>query len=117
MRRFRRQRRIVAIAFAAVLACGSSAFALDPTLEISQYAHTSWKIRDGFIDSQIRVIAQTPDGFLWLGTDLGLFRFDGVRTVAIRLPDDQPLPSKTVMALLGASDGTARCGSAPTRVW
>jgi hypothetical protein len=36
------------VALAILLACCSCAFALDPSLDINQYAHTAWKIRDGF---------------------------------------------------------------------
>ncbi|HEX5085909.1 MAG TPA: two-component regulator propeller domain-containing protein, partial [Blastocatellia bacterium] len=52
-----------------LLACCPCAFALDPALEVNQYAHTSWRIRDGFPKGQIISIAQTPDGYLWLGTE------------------------------------------------
>ena len=47
-----------------LLAWCPSAFALDPALDISQYAHTSWKIREGFTTGAITSIAQTPDGYL-----------------------------------------------------
>jgi ligand-binding sensor domain-containing protein len=55
---------------------------LDPALDVSQYARTSWKIREGFSKGTILAIAQTPDGYLWLGTEFGLLRFDGVRNVS-----------------------------------
>ena len=58
-----------------------SAFALNPSVDINQYAHTAWTIRDGFFPGTIQTIAQTPDGYLWLGTEFGLFRFDGVQKV------------------------------------
>jgi ligand-binding sensor domain-containing protein len=60
-----------------LLACCPSASALNPSLDINQYAHTAWTVRDGFFKGRIRAIAQTPDGYLWLGTELGLLRFDG----------------------------------------
>src|SRR6266516_3854523 len=72
------------------------AFALDPALDISQYAHTSWKIREGFSKGTITVIAQTPDGYLWLGTEFGLLRFDGVRNVPFFLNDAPPPPLYTL---------------------
>ena len=62
------------------------ALALNPALDVSQYAHTAWKVRDGFTKGIINSVAQTPDGYLWLGTDFGLVRFDGVRTVPWTLP-------------------------------
>src|SRR5215471_17743837 len=100
-------RRVVlgALPLCVLMFCGPSAFALDPALDVSQYAHTSWKIREGFTKSPIVSIAQTPDGYLWLGTDAGLFRFDGVKNVAWPATD-QPLPSSTIIKLLVARDGT-----------
>ena len=76
-----------------LLAWCPGAFALDPSLDVSQYAHTSWKIRDGFSKGDIHSIAQTPDGYLWLGTEFGLLRFDGVKNVPWQPPPDQHLPS------------------------
>ena len=89
-----------------LIAFGSSAFGLDPSLDINQYAHNSWKIRDGFTKSRIQTIAQTPDGYLWLGTEFGLLSFDGVKVVPWKPPTDQQLPSNTIFKLLGARDGT-----------
>ena len=93
------------------MACGllawhPCAFALDPSLDVSQYAHTSWKIRDGFIKGSIFTMAQTPDGYLWLGTAFGLFRFDGIRAVRWQPPDGAQLPSQRIDPLLVARDGT-----------
>ena len=94
-----------------VLAWCASAPALNPELDISQYAHTSWRIRDGFCKGVIYSIAQTPDGFLWLGTELGLLRFDGARAVPWRPPSDRQLPSSYITALLAARDGTRWIGT------
>jgi len=89
-----------------MLLAGSPAFALNPALDVSQYAHTAWKIRDGFSKSAINSIAQTPDGYLWLATELGLLRFDGARNLAWQPPQDQRLPSNFISRLLTARDGT-----------
>jgi signal transduction histidine kinase/ligand-binding sensor domain-containing protein len=94
-----------------LLACCSCAFALDPSLDVSQYAHTSWKIRDGFTKGAITSIAQTPDGYLWLGTEYALVRFDGVRTVPWQPPPNQHLPSSEITHLLTARDGTLWIGT------
>ena len=56
----------------------SSSFALDPTRSVSQYLHDSWGSERGWQGGSITAIAQTSDGYLWIGTDKGLVRFDGV---------------------------------------
>jgi len=87
------------------------ASALDPSLDVSQYAHTSWKVRDGFAKGEILSIAQTLDGYLWLGTEFGLLRFDGVRAVAWQPPAGQNLPAGRVVGLLATRDGTLWIGT------
>ncbi len=94
-----------------VLACSACASALNPSLDISQYAHTSWKVRDGFAQGFIGSIAQTPDGYLWLGTEFGLLRFDGVRAIPWQPPAGQRLPAERVISLLTAQDGTLWIGT------
>jgi len=87
------------------------AFALDAALDMSQYGHTAWRNRDGFAKGYIGAIAQTQDGYLWLGTDAGLMRFDGVRTMPWQSPDGTPLPGNRIRALLAARDGTLWIGT------
>ena len=80
-------------------------FALDPSLQVSQYGHTAWTARDGFSVGSIFAMAQTPDGYLWLGSEFGLFRFDGLHAVPWQPPAGQQLPQKPY-ALLASRDGT-----------
>src|SRR5262249_1784263 len=94
-----------------LLAWGPSVFPLNPALGIHPYAHMSWKIRDGFPKGQVRSIAQTPDGYLWLRTEFGLQRFDGVRSVMWQPPADQHLPSDFIWSLLVTRDGTLWIGT------
>src|SRR4030095_15503573 len=88
-----------------LLVCCRSALALNPALDISQYAHTSWKIRDGFSKGGIFAITQTADGYLWLGTEFGLLRFDGVRAVPWQPPSGERLPAGRIGCLLAARGG------------
>ena len=104
-------RRCRAVLVCALLALGPCAFALDPSLDVSQYAHTSWKIREGFIKGTIFSIAQTPDGYLWLGTEFGLFRFDGIRAVRGSRQTVSNCPAAVFDALLVARDGTLWIGT------
>ena len=94
-----------------LLAGRPCAFALNPALDVSQYAHMPWKIRDGFSKGVVDAIAQTPDGYLWLGTEFGLLRFDGVRFTPWRPPDGQHLPNNYVRSLLLARNGTLWIGT------
>ena len=95
----------------ALLALCPFVFGLDPNLDVSQYAHTAWKVRDGFPKGAIMAIAQTPDGYLWLGTESGLLRFDGVRAVPWQPPGGERLSSNFILALLVAHDGTLWIGT------
>jgi signal transduction histidine kinase/ligand-binding sensor domain-containing protein len=94
-----------------LLACCACAFALNPSLEVSQYAHTAWKVRDGFVKGAIFSIAQTPDGYLWLGTEFGLARFDGIRAVPWQPPAGEHLPNNFISTLLVARDGALWIGT------
>jgi hypothetical protein len=56
-------------------------------------------------DSPTETIAQTPDGYLWLGTQLSLLRFDGIRKVPWQPPAGEHLPSTSIRRLLVSHDG------------
>jgi ligand-binding sensor domain-containing protein/signal transduction histidine kinase len=87
------------------------ASALDPSLAIDQYAHTAWTVRGGFSKGTIVAITQTQDGYLWLGTEFGLLRFDGVRAAPWQPPNGRHLPSSYIRSLLAARDGTLWIGT------
>ena len=90
---------------------GRSVSALDPALDVNQYAHTAWIFREGFAQGRVYAIAQTPDGYLWLGTEFGLMRFDGVRSVPWHPPGNEQLPDSWIRTLLTARDGTLWIGT------
>ncbi|HLX42288.1 MAG TPA: two-component regulator propeller domain-containing protein, partial [Bryobacteraceae bacterium] len=92
--------------------CGTCAFALNPALDVSQYAHTAWTVRGGLSKGTIVAITQTQDGYLWLGTEFGLLRFDGAKFVPWQPPANQNLPSTYIHSLLAARDGRLWIGTA-----
>jgi signal transduction histidine kinase/ligand-binding sensor domain-containing protein len=102
----------VAVGALSLLLLCPSALALDPSLDVSQYAHTTWNVREGFTQGYIRSITQTPDGYIWLGTGFGLFRFDGVRAEHWQPPlNGAQLPSNFIVRLHVARDGTFWIGT------
>src|ERR1700761_4787003 len=68
--------RMLEVCLFLALACSFSA-ALDRDRTITQFAHTAWGPKDG-APSPITALAQTSDGYLWLGNPAGLYRFDGI---------------------------------------
>ena len=66
--------------------------------------HQSWTFKDGAPES-VETLAQTIDGYLWLGTPSGLFRFDGIRFELFRSPFGDQLPSTNVSALFAPASG------------
>src|SRR5882672_8348269 len=85
--------------------------ALDTSRQISQYGHTAWRIEDGVFAGSPNVMAQTTDGYLWIGTQAGLIHFDGVRFVSWQPPQGIELPSSRINSLLGARDGSLWIGT------
>ena len=99
------------IALSLLLLCfGTSVWAVDPSQRITQYAHTAWRIQDGIFSGEPTAIAQTTNGYLWIGTPNGLMRFDGVRFSPWVSVDGQPL-SQSVYSLLADRDGSLWAGT------
>ncbi|WP_109806952.1 sensor histidine kinase [Sphingosinithalassobacter portus] len=80
---------------------------LRPTL--SQFKHRSWTREDG-APGAVHAIAQTPDGFLWLGTSRGLYRFDGVTFEKAGVAAGSQLENIGVSHLIVGRDGTLWAG-------
>jgi ligand-binding sensor domain-containing protein len=97
--------RNAAIALGIIFACWPCAFALGPSLDVNQYAHTAWKVSEGVFKGGLWSITQTAEGYLWLGTEFGLIRFDGVRAVPWQPPPGELLPSTDVRSVRAARDG------------
>src|SRR5205085_2838267 len=74
----RRPARALAVACALLLSA-PRAQALDPKKALSQYVHDVWTTDRGLPQNAITSLARSADGYLWLGTEEGLVRFDGLR--------------------------------------
>lgn len=87
--------RILSIWLFAGLLASAPAIALDPTRSLVQMFHRAYTRDDG-LSGAVHGIAQTPDGYLWVGTDDGLYRFDGVRFEHVA---DKRFLSRGILAL------------------
>src|SRR5262245_31763976 len=77
--------------------------ALTTHQRLDQLHHTAWTAKDGLTGS-VQGMAQTTDGFLWVATTGGLFRFDGVQFERFQ-PESGALPATSVSTLLAVPDG------------
>ncbi len=76
-----------------------------------EYSHRIWRIEDGLPQNKIQAIAQTPDGYLWVGTSEGLARFDGVRFTVFDRSNTPALQDDSILALTTARDGSLWIGT------
>jgi signal transduction histidine kinase/ligand-binding sensor domain-containing protein len=89
------------------------ATALEPHESPSRYGRMSWGEENGLMSGVIRALAQDPQGYLWLGTDAGLVRFDGTEFVSWPpngTPDADQRLDVGIRALLVARDGSIWAG-------
>src|SRR5215468_5502935 len=94
-----------------LLMCAPRGSALNPERHISQYGHTVWRTRDGAFDGMPVVVAQTSDGYLWIGTNLGLVRFDGAHFISWSPPSGQRLFDPRIFSILATRDGSLWIGT------
>ncbi len=89
----------------------AEALALDPAKALTQFTHSAWLMENGLPQNSIKAIAQTTDGYLWLATQAGIVRFDGVRFTVFNTANTPALTNSNVMALLAARDGSLWIGT------
>jgi PAS domain S-box-containing protein len=87
------------IGFASALGAQTPASGLDPRKPISQYVHDVWGIDQGLPQNSVFAIAQGRDAYLWLGTEAGLVRFDGVTFTTYNSSNTRGLADNYVSAL------------------
>lgn len=103
-KRFRRSSWIVA---AISLACLTpTVYAIDPSREPSQYIREQWGSEQGYPGGPVYAITQTSDGYLWIGTEKGLVRFDGLTFRLFQHSNTPALPTGPVLGL--ATDGEGK---------
>jgi signal transduction histidine kinase/ligand-binding sensor domain-containing protein len=110
------------ISFRAILRCclmfsaialllDAPARALVPTTPLSTMNRQSWVMENGLPQNTVHAIAQTADGYLWLGTEAGLVRFDGVQFTIFDRASKPALPDNDIRCLLATPDGALWIGT------
>jgi ligand-binding sensor domain-containing protein len=89
----------------AVICLACPAYAIDPNRTISQYLRERWSSDRGFHGGTVTALAQTPDGYLWIGTAEGLIRFDGSSFRAFQRASPASFPIGPVRALIVGPQG------------
>ena len=91
---------------ALVLSClAHAAYGLDPSRGLSQYIRDQWGSSKGFPAGQVYDITQAGDGYLWIGTEKGLVRFDGLNFRLFHHANTPSLPAGPVLGLETDADG------------
>jgi diguanylate cyclase (GGDEF)-like protein len=103
--------RATCVALALLLFAGTQAFALDPARALTQARLSVWTSESGLPQNTIGAIVQTRDGYLWMGTEEGLVRFDGLRFVVSDRQSAPGLRSAFISSLFEAPDGTLWIGT------
>lgn len=77
----------------------------------AEYSRRVWQLQDGLPQARIQSLAQTPDGYLWVGTSGGLARFDGVRFTVFSRSNTPALADDSILALCASRDGSLWIGT------
>ena len=92
--------------------CCSAASALDPLLDLSQFSRQMWLTENGLPQNTVHSITQTENGYIWIATEEGLARFDGVRFTVFDKQNTPELKSNDIRVLLEDRSGALWAGTA-----
>ncbi|HEY4361006.1 MAG TPA: two-component regulator propeller domain-containing protein [Bryobacteraceae bacterium] len=100
--------RLGSLVLLAMVSGGTPAASVHKSL--TQYSRAIWTQQQGLPQDTVHAITQTPDGYLWLGTDEGLARFDGYEFVTFTKQHDD-LPADSITSLAAGQDGSLWIGT------
>jgi len=89
----------------AAVCLAQPAYSIDPNRMLSQYIRDHWGVEQGFTGGSVTSFAQTPDGYLWIGTEKGLIRFDGLTFRPYQQAGPTTFPIGAVQALMTDAHG------------
>jgi signal transduction histidine kinase/ligand-binding sensor domain-containing protein len=84
----------------AIVCLVNTANALDPNRSISKYIHDRWGAEQGFPGGAVYAVTQTTDGYLWIGAEKGLVRFDGLSFRLYNHANTADFPASPILGLI-----------------
>ena len=108
--KFRKYKATIGFAIVLTLAA-KSACAVDPDQPATSYIRTTFTVEDGLSSNVVNAILQTRNGFLWIGTDAGLNRFNGRHFTPIYFRGSESTPQGIVSTLAEGPDGDLWIGT------
>jgi PAS domain S-box-containing protein len=103
--------RYPALGVALLLIFAPFARALNSAENPADYILSHWDVEDGLPHNSIRQILQTRDGYLWVGTQQGLARFDGLKFTTFNRRNTPAFHSNMITSLVEAGDGSLWIGT------
>ena len=100
-----------ACVIAAWLLLGAAGCVLAQAGAVAGYTRHVWQSSDGLPEQTVQAFAQTPDGYLWIGTTGGLVRFDGLHFVVFDRQNTPALHENSVFCLMVSRDGALWIGT------
>jgi ligand-binding sensor domain-containing protein/signal transduction histidine kinase len=102
---------LVLLAIACLLDCGLPCLALEPSTPLTNFGRQSWVMENGLPQNTVQALVQTRNGFIWLGTEVGLVRFDGNSFEVFDRNSSPALPGNDIRCLLESRDGALWIGT------
>ncbi len=93
------------------LAIAPTALAIDPSVPVARLLREAWSVPEGLPQATVRAVVQDGTGYVWIGTEEGLARFDGVRFRVFDSAGTPELPKPDVRSLLVSRDGSLVIGT------
>ncbi len=85
--------------------------ALDPDKAFHHYVRNNWSIQEGLPQISVQAITQDHQGYIWVGTQAGVARFDGIRFTTYTPENEPALPGIWMRSLLTGRDGRVWIGT------
>ncbi len=97
---------------AVLLSSDAPAGAVERSTPLAELSSQAWVLENGLPQNTVQTLAQSALGYVWVGTEAGLARFDGSEFEVFDRSSHPSLPSGDIRCLLAARDGALWIGSA-----